>query len=255
MTTGDGGRGLQTVETAFEILETLLELDGARVTELADELDAAQSTVHGYLKTMFDRGYVVKDGDVYHVGLRFLDLGGHARQRKRGYRLAGEKVNELASETEERVQFIVEEHGRGVYVHTGTGNQAVQMNARIGKMNYLHASAAGKAILAFESREAVEAMIDRWGLPEITENTITDRDELFEELETIRSRGYSVNKQESTVGLRSVGVPIRTESDGVLGALSLSGPSNRLRGEPFEETIPALLSGAANELELKIEYE
>lgn len=249
------GRRLETVERAFEIIEVLQETDGARVTELANQMDMAESTAHGYLTTLLHNGYLVKEGDEYSVGLKFLNLGGYAQQRKGEYKFAKKKTRELANETEERAQFIVEENGRGVYVHTETGSRAVRTDSRIGKLNYLHASAAGKAILAQSHQEKVETIIDRWGLPAVTENTITESESLYDELETVRTQGYSLNKEESTNGLRAVGVPIQRETGEVVGALSVSGPSNRLRGDIFKEELPELLLGVANELELKVQYE
>jgi len=62
--------------------------------------------------------------------------------------MAEDIVEQLAEQTEERAQFIVEEHGRGVYLHTATGNHAVQVNSRLGRVKSLHNSASGKAILS-----------------------------------------------------------------------------------------------------------
>jgi len=255
MPTNNTGRKLQTVETAFTILESLQNMEGARVKELANQLDMAESTVHGYLSTLYQNGYLIKDGDEYNAGLKFLTIGGYAQHRATEYELAGNKTADLAEKTDERAQFVVEEHGRGIHVHTKTGSNAVQVDARIGKQNYLHASAAGKAILAHYSQSTVETIIDRWGLPELTENTIGDRGTLLEELQDIKKQGYSFNKEESTQGLHAVGVPIKKDTDQVIGALSVSGPSNRLQGDVLMEEIPELLLGVANELELKIKYE
>lgn len=247
-------RGLKTIETASEVIDTVQALDGVRVSELADELDIAQSTAHGYLSTLEDTRYVVKKGDEYHVGLKFLNIGGYAKQRDEGYEIASQKVKDLAIETDERAQFIVEEHGRGIYLQTETGDKAVQINARIGKEVRLHASSAGKAILASLPESEVESILDRWGLPRLTENTITSRDQLYENLEEIRDRGYAFNREESVSGLRAVGVPVTTSQDTLIGGLSVSGPSNRMQDEWFHHDLPKLLLGTVNEIELKVSY-
>jgi DNA-binding IclR family transcriptional regulator len=248
------GRTVKTTETAFTIIEGLEELDGARVTELADHLGLAASTVHSHLATLYEMGYVVKEGDRYLIGSRFLKLGETAKERKEAYELARPKVKALAEETEERCQFIVEEHGRGVYLHRETGSRAVWTDSGLGKRVFLHSTASGKSVLANLPEERVDAILDRWGLPAQTDNTITDRTELFEELDVIRERGYAVNKEESTDGLRAVGVPVMDGSGDLLGALSVSGPSHRMKGEWFEREIPDLLLGTANELKLNLKY-
>lgn len=254
MTQANSSRTLATIERANAVIDALEALHGARVTELADHLDLAQSTVHGYLTTLEQNEYLVKEGDEYHIGMKFLRLGGYASSQKPVYKFAKRKVKNLATETGERAQFIVEEHGRGTYLHTETGDSAVQIDARIGKQTHLHASAAGKAILANLPPDRLEEIIDHRGLPRITENTVVDRDQLGEELSLVKEQSYSFNRDESVVGLRAVGAPV-IDSDGhVLGALSISAPSNRMQGDRFTEEIPMILLGAANEIELNIAY-
>jgi len=246
---------LETLNRTIQIVEALEELDGAGVTELADYLDLPPSTIHGYLSTLEENRCLIKEGKEYNIGLWFLVQGGYASVRKKGFRLAKQKVKELATETGERAQLHVEEHGRGIYLHTESHENAVQIDARIGKETHLHASAAGKSILANLPERRVDEIIDRWGLPLITAHTITDRDELEDELESIRKRGFSFNYSESVEGLRACGVPVTNPDGSILGALSVSGPANRMQGDWFEEELPQLLLGSANEIELNIAYD
>ena len=254
MTPGTGGDSLKTLSTAFEIVDAIQELDGARVTELASHLDLPPSTVHGYLSTLRHNSYLVKEGDSYYVGLEFLNKGGYARSRKQGYALVETKVEQLAERTGERVQFVVEENGRGYYIYTAIGENAVEADARAGKRIYLHDSSAGKSILAHLPEARVDGIIDRWGLPEFTAETITDRADLYDELATVRERGFALNHEESHTGLRAVGAPVRHPAGHVLGAFSLSGPSNRLKGEYFERELPDTILGLTNEVELNMSY-
>lgn len=251
----DGEPGtINSVERALDVVEALREMDGGRVTEVADRLGMAKSTVHRYLTTLEGREYLVRRGDSYHVSHRFLDLGEFTRTRRSEYQLAKEKVSELAEATEERAQFMVEEHGYAVYLYRETGPHAVETDSRIGGHVHLHSSAAGKAILAHLPEPRIEAVVERHGLPELTEHTITEREALFENLREIRERGYSYQRQENTEALRAVGVPVMDDADGVIGAISISGPTHRLKGEWFDREIPDKLLGAANEIELNIAY-
>jgi len=246
---------VQSVGTVCRIVESLHQLDGARVTELSEELDLAKSTIHRHLTTLERNEYVTKEGDTYFLGLRLLELGDYVKNRKQLYRLAGPIVEELSGETGERAQFVVEEHGYVRYVHTAAGTHAVETDSGLGKGVHMHATAGGKAILARYPAARVRALVERRGLPAFTEDTITDEATLFEELSAIRERGFSFNDDESIVGLRAVGVPICGPNDDVLGALTVAGPKHRLKGEWFEADIPDLLLGMANELELKVAYE
>jgi len=73
-------------------------------------------------------------------------------------------------------------------------------------------------------------------------------------LETIKERGFSVNDQENLEGLKAIGAPIPGTDERVIGALSVSGPTHRMKDEYFEVELPDLLLGVVNELELNIAY-
>ncbi len=246
---------LGTLERGFEVISVLMREDGARVTEVADALDIAPSTAHKYLATLYNERFVIKDGDEYQVGMRFLTVGEYAKRRDSAYETAAEKVRPLAEQTGERAQFVVPEHGRAIYIETVVSDSAAVMtDRRNGKVRYLHSSAAGKAILSQYSEEEIRAVIDRWGLPAETEHTITEAETLLEELREIERENVAFNDEESIDGLRSVGAPV-TDGDGtVLGAISVSGPANRLKGEKFREELPDILLGIVNEVELTIAY-
>lgn len=248
------GRAVKTDETLLAILTALNERSGAGVTELADHLGLAKSTVHGHLKTLHDQEFVVKEDGSYHLGLRFLDLGETARLRSVKYEMIKEKTEEIADRTDERTQFIVEEHGWGVYLYKAIGSNAVRTHSTIGARLPLYASAAGKAILAGLPEARAREIVGRNDLERMTENTITDPGRLFEDIERTRERGYAINEEESTPGLHAVGVSV-TDSDGeVIGAFSVSGPTHRMKEELFETEVPRLMREVANEIELNITF-
>lgn len=248
------GGTVKSAATLLSVVEGIKEFDGARVTELADHLDVGKSTVHRHLSTLNAHEYVVQEGDEYHLGLRFLGLGEYVRERNPVYGMARPIVDQLAEETEERALFMTEEHGRAVYLYRGLGSHAVRTNSTTGTRRYLHTIAGGKVMLAHLPRERVDAIIDRWGLTAETPTTITDRDELAEELAGIRERGVAFNREECIDGLQAVAAPVLGPDGSVVGALSVSGPTHRMKGEWLEEEIPDLLLGSANELELNLEY-
>jgi DNA-binding IclR family transcriptional regulator len=244
-------RTLKTTETTLAVIEALESLDGARVSELADELDLAASTVHAHLATLEASEYVAKEGDSYHLGLEFLPLGNYVGYRKRAYRTAENYARRLADETELRAVFMVEEHCWGVYLFTFSGRYAVWTYSTVGKKVPLHVTAAGKAILSKLPRERVETIVERRGLDPETDNSITDPDELFDELERTAERGYSLNDEEQLEGVKAVGVPVTDANDQIIGAFSVASPANRLSETEFAEELPNTILGIANEFELE----
>lgn len=252
-TTKDGG-AVKTTEKSFEILERLLEMDGATLTELVEQMETAKSTIHRHLRTLEDMEYVVREGNTYYIGLRFLKFGEHARTRKEVYRMAEPKVRELADETGERAQFVAEEHGNVIFIHKKTGEHAVSVDSGIGETLVLHGSAAGKVVFAHMEEPRRSRLLESHPLPQLTEHTITDPDRLREEFAKIREQGYSLNCQESVDGLNAIGVPVCDADGRLVGAFSVSGPTHRLQGEVLKEELLSLLLGTANELELNITY-
>lgn len=255
MNAGDTERQtVQATGTSFAVIEYLKERDGARLHELADGLDLANSTAYKHLATLHELGYVVREGDEYYLSLEFLHVGGRVRDRKKVNRLAMPVVRKLADRTGEQVQFIVEENGRGYHVCTSPGDRAVRVDTRIGKRIYLHANAAGKAMMAHWDDDRVDAVVDQWGLPAVTEHTITDREELFEALAAARERGYAYNLEEHIVGYRGVAAPVRSHDGEVLGALCVGGPTRRFKDEWLREDLPEMTLEAVNEFELEVEF-
>ena len=246
---------LSTIHRAFDVIDALRELEGARVTELADHLELAPSTTDKYLATLEAEGCAVKEGDEYHIGMEFLDIGTYAKYRKKGYQLCTQKVTEIAEATGERVQFVIEEHGLGIYLHTEASDEnAVMIDRRDGVHRHLHSTAAGKAILAELPASRIDEIIAEHEMPAETDQTIVDRASLDAELDRIREAGVSYNDEESVEGLRAVGVPVFRPDGVVLGAFSVSGPTNRLKADQFREELPSLLLGHANEIELNLRY-
>lgn len=245
---------VKATETTFEIVNALRELDGAGVTELATYLDLPKSTIHNYLSTLEQEEYVVKTDAEYTVGIRFLELGSYARNRMNIYEVAKPEVDRLASRTGELTNLLIEEHGRGVYIHQARGEQSVNVDASVGSRVYLHETALGKAILSCLPSNRTSQIIEHHGLPQSTDRTTTNRDDLEAELTRIRERGYAIDDEERLDGLRCLGAPIKASDGRVVGAISVSGPVNRMRGEYFNEDLPHILLETTNVIELNLTY-
>lgn len=254
MASQQDGSTVKTARTTFRILEELKRKNGATVTELTEEFDLSNSSIHNYLSTLEQEGYVIKSDNEYQVGLRLLDLGGFARRHRGIYDIAKQEVTSLAKDTGEVANLIVEEKGKGVYLHRAHGNKAVKTDSYIGQRIHLHNTALGKAILAYLPESEVDEIIDEHGLPRTTPNTITTREELSEELATVREEGVSFDDEARVEGLRCVAVPIVNNNDQVEGAISVSGPTSRFQGERFTSELPEKLKSAANVIELNITY-
>lgn len=251
-------RTLSTLVRATDIVELLVQTDGATARDIADRLAMSQSSVYNYLSTMVDDRWLVKEGPEYHLSLKFFQIGAFVRTTSPLFETARQELDDLADATGETTHLSTEEHNHQIHLYKANGEKAVGNEYHRSKLHtssHLHDTATGKAILSALPRHRVEEILEEHGLPRTTENTITDRTSLFEELEETQERGYSVNDEEEILGLRAVGAPILNRDGEVLGSISLSGPTSRLQGDRFREEIPNLIEQAANVIELDLNME
>lgn len=249
------GDTIGSIERAFEIIDHLASAEEAGVTETADELGIPKSTVHIYLKTLEGLGLVIQEGDAYRLSFRFLQYGGGIRNRSRLYRTAKPEVDKLARETGEVANLGIEENGLRVLLYKSEEADAIHDNAPIGEHTNMHWTALGKAMLAHYPPERVDGIIEAHGLPRANEHTITSREELFDELETIRERGYSVEDQDRRRGVLTIAVPIADQSTNeVISAVSVSGPASRVRSAERMAELADAVKSAANVIELRYSH-
>lgn len=245
---------VKSVQKAIDIIELLKELKSAHLHEIADELDMYKSTAHNHLSTLREQEYVIKDGDEYELSLQFLHIGGILRNEVELYDVAKPHVDQLANDTDELATVATQQRGLGTILYRSKGDNAVDIDTHVGSQLWLHNSALGKAILAHLPEDTVTSIIEERGLPAATSNTITDEATLREELETIREDGYALDDEENWRGLRCVAAPILTDEGEVKGAISLSGPKNRLASDADREKYIEEVKNAANLIELSITY-
>ncbi|MGQ4555498.1 IclR family transcriptional regulator domain-containing protein [Halobellus sp. GM3] len=246
----NGSRTVKAAHTTFAVVETLRELDGATVSEVARAMDVSPSTAHAHLKTLEEESWAVQREGQYHLSLQFLEYGIFARDQWDIVEYARPHLKTIAEETDESVWLVCEERGYGVYLDSVLGEHGVAVGGTTGSSVPLHWIAAGKAVLAQYPEDRVREVLRQRGLQASSPNTITDRKALMEELETIRETGIAYSEGELFEGVRAVGVPIMYDGE-VLAGLSIAGPSNRLRGEYFREELPELLLGEVNEIEIR----
>lgn len=248
------GTPVQAARTTFEIIDTLRELNGAGVSELAAKLDRPTSTIHDHLRTLENDEYLTNEDGVYYVGARFLELGERVRSRMKVYTVARPEVDNLAEQTGEHANLMIEEHGLGVFLYRARGADAVRLDTHAGMRVPLQTTALGKTILANRPREEVTGILDRHGLPRVTAHTTTDQDELFEELERVSERGYAFDDEERITGMRCVAAPIVNSEGRAIAAVSVSAPKSRMLGDDFGGDMLDQVVRSANVIEINITH-
>ncbi|SFR64018.1 IclR family transcriptional regulator [Halogeometricum limi] len=241
------------VERTLAIVQALERLGGAGASEVARELSLSKSTVYTHLNTLHANGYLVKSDGSYSLSCRFLRLGSTVQQSFDLYGRGKPVVDELATETGERTNLVVEEAGRGTCLHAADATGSTDIYMSPGERWPMHATATGKAILAHLPVERVDDIVDEHGLPSLTEHTITTREALDDELETIRQTGVSFDEQEAVEGLRCLSSPVLVDGN-PLGSVSVSGPARQFTDSDRERELVDALREAVNVVQLKFVF-
>lgn len=242
---------LGSVRRAFEIIDHLSDHPNSRLADLNEQLDIPKSTIYIHLQTFHEAGYIVKEDERYRLSYRFLHHGGKLRHSSPLYRYGRDPAKELAENTGELVNLGIEENGLGVVLHMVQGGPTAVELEPIGKYSYLHQAAYGKAILAEYAEERIREIIQQHGLPEITEHTITEETELFEELAEIRQRGFAVERNEGDIGIGCIGAPVSLGDGKGIGAVSVTVPSSKFENRDFIEETTQYILDCSNIIEVK----
>lgn len=245
--TRDGAPAVKAAATSFAVLEAVRELDGAGVSEIARHLDRSKSGVFKHVKTLAGGGYLVRRGDEYRVGLGLWALG--ATTLDRFPTADAEKaVDSLAASVDRTVSLILYEAGSAVVTYVNDASAAGGISRARGDTLPLHATAAGKVILAYASAETVDQVIDA-DLTASTDETTTDPETLRAELDEIRKHRTAVDREEFVDGVECVAAPIVRLSGDPAGAISISGSTADRDGPPVEEGVQGLLVSASRSVE------
>jgi DNA-binding IclR family transcriptional regulator len=232
------GRALDVLE-CFEDGETTLSL-----VEISKLKGFPESSLFRILLTLEAHGYILRTPDgSYKLApkLLFGKLYDRAQKVRDTVRPFLKQLNSQFNETTS-MGFLFQD--RIEVVDTIEAIQEIRRTNTLGRVLPPHCSSIGKAILAFQDRSIIDRILRINGISKRTEKTITEHVLLLQEYEKIRARGYSVDREESTLGGVCFGAPIYDERRHVIAALSLSVPMFRLAPEREPELIRSVMDTA-----------
>jgi IclR family transcriptional regulator, acetate operon repressor len=234
--------GVQSVERALSLLESLADLgDEVGVSELRTATGLPFGTIHRLLGTLVLHGYARQNPQThkYTLGPRLLRLGDAAGRHFGGW--VQPFLTKLMEISGESANLVMLDGDHAVYVaQVASRKHNVRMFTEVGRQVLPHSTAAGKVLLAFRPRPAMEAVLDRTGLPPRTPRTITDRSKFLAELDLVSRQGYAVDDGEEEIGVRCLAVPVFGVGDSV-AAVSISAPDGRLRRDDYERLLPEMM--------------
>ena len=223
---------IQSVAHALDVLEELATAESAEygVTELARKLELHKNNVFRLLATLEARGYVEQNKltENYRLGVRSLELGQSFVRQTGLVSQARPILAALVRELGETCHVAVIRNQAVVYIDAIESPKTVRVVSRVGSHLPIHATASGKAHLAFESDDEVERALAR----PVDARSLVDADVLRKELQKISALGYAVDVgEQDDAEVTSVAAPIRDYTSRVVGAISVSAPAHRVTAE------------------------
>jgi len=231
MTEQPGLRTIQSVDRAAALLKAVANSrQPVTVVELAAQCGLNRSTAWRLLATLAAQGLVDRDPVTqrYSVGYAIFQLAA-AGDHDAFVRRAHPVLEQLAGETGETVSLAVTKSFSLVYVHQVDAPTIMSPNW-LGREVALHATSSGKAFLAWLPKEERDVLLAR-GLERFTDTTVTDREQLEEELVAARRDGFSVCAGELEETLYGASAPVLNDRERPIAIVSVWGPNHRVPAE------------------------
>ena len=242
----DGAGSVQALDRALRLLEVLAGADGMTLTALAHASGLAASTVHRLLATLAAHGFVAVDeqDQTWTVGVEAFRVGQAFNRRFEVATMGRPVMRELMEATGETANIGIFEGGEVVFISQVESHEPIRAFFRAGERRHAHASGIGKALLAEMPRDRVDRIVRDKGLPRFTDATLTEPERLLTDLAAIRDRGWSLDDEERSRGMRCIAAPIFDENGEAIAGLSISGPSDRMERDRVDRLGPVVRRAA-----------
>ncbi|HZC25650.1 MAG TPA: IclR family transcriptional regulator [Actinopolymorphaceae bacterium] len=241
-TTGSAVGSVQSVERSLDLLELMADAAGeVTLSGLAASSGLPAATIHRLLRTLVRGGYVRQEASRrYALGPRLIRLGEIASRMLGTW--ARPHLAALTDALGETANLALLDGDEAVYVAQVPSKHPMRMFTEVGRRVALHSTGVGKALLTLRTDDEVRALLARTGMPSRTPRTLTNPDDLLEEMAAIRDRGYAVDDGEQEIGVRCVAVTV--PGTPAPTAISISGPAARVTDEVVDAAAPVLAETA-----------
>lgn len=246
---------VQSIERAIKILNCFSDKNPElKLTEIADMLDLNKSTIHGIIGTLKDGGLVDQneENQKYRLGLDMINYAAQVLKSLNVREVAQPILRKLCDDVNETVHLGILDGTEIVYIDKVESNQSIRIFTTIGTRYHAYCTAIGKSILSDLTNEAILRLLPDH-LPKYTDNTKTSKEEILEEINAVKYKGYALDLEENVEGLKCVGAPIYNHQGRVKFSVSVSGPLHRMTDEKTAMIIEKVKI-AAQEISEKLGY-
>lgn len=224
------------------------------VSELAKLSGLGKSTVFNIVDTLVHCRILAKaeSNSKYRLGIKILELSSNIYLTNDLRNTVRPYLEKISAKCNESVYFGIMENTEVLYLDTIYPQGMVSGHSIIGYKAPLYCTGIGKALLAFQPEKVVDRVIES-GLKQFTPYTITDRQELLDDLSMIRRRGYALDNMEHEYGIKCIAAPVRNVRGEVVASISITGPSLRFTLDA-EQRFAAVLKATISQIAPLLNY-
>ncbi len=248
--------GVKSAQRALSVLELLVSSETPLTFgEIGARLDYPRSSLFGLLNTLLDRHWIELDEQTrkYRLGVRTFEAGNAYLRSIDLVEIARPRMERIRDVLDEIVQFSILDGRFNVYLCKVEGGQNLRLASEVGRRLQAHATALGKMLLAGLSDVQFDRLDWPIELQRFTPNTIATPAALKMELALARERGYTIDNEEHTIGVRCFAKPILNHSGQTIAALSVSFPTVRFTEDRGQQAL-ALLQEAVSAISRDLGY-
>jgi DNA-binding IclR family transcriptional regulator len=227
-------KGVQAVDRALAIMETLARAGSPMMlSTISAELKLNISTVHRLLNALMTHGLVEQEPyqGRYRLGIKAFEIGNRALYSLDIRAIARPALLQLVDDFNETSNLAILDKYEVVYIDQVESSNIIKMLARPGTRAPAYCTGAGKVLLAYLNESQLNLFLQEVPLLPYTATTIIDPLQLREELQQIRQQGFALDHGEREEGVRCIAAPVFNHEGKVIGAISVSGPANRMSVE------------------------
>lgn len=243
----------QSVVKAFALLDAFTnDKTSWGVRELALKTGYNKSTTYRLLNTLASLNIVHQNSnEKYSLGSKLFELGNRVAIYKTITKSTNTPIKNVALEIQETVLLSILKEDQVFHINKADSLHGLKINTSIGSYQPIHATAAGKLLLAFSEKHIQEEILKRIQLSKVTQHSITNIKNFKEELNKTNSQEYALDIEEFELGLVSIAIPIRNRFNNIIASISASGPLSRFRTKNIPTYIEILKKGV---LEIEKEF-
>lgn len=243
---------VDSLATALKILDYFtIRQPELSLREMEEKSGLYKSRIHRLCGTLVTSGFLVRmPSSSYRLGPKLMTLGKIYENTNTVVSISRAIMKELANVTGESVALFSLNGETAFCLAREYGSSRLVFAIQEGDSMHLHASAAGRVLMAFGPEELADRILGADQLEKFTPHTIIDRQQLQEELVSVRSSGFAINKGERELEVAALAAPIFNYNSRVEAALAVVGPIQRFSGEREQELLRELLAATRKISEL-----